>query len=272
MGKIKEKVNDAREKIVEKLPDKLKKDEKTGRITNDTVAEHREKILAGGRKFKYPFQYSKHKILINIIVITVAVIVAFAVWLWVMLYKVQATHDFFFTATKILPVSIANVDGENVPYQDYMRRLRADIYYREMHDDRDFYTEDGQRELNYLKRKELDNSITIAYAAKLARKNNISVTGKEIDEEIEKSLVDDSGAKLTLAEYEENTLRKYYGWSINDYRSILRGELLKKKVMEKVETFEEDLAKLREQNKIHEYIVIPDFTVPDVEQEFEEGE
>ena len=27
-----------------------------GRITNETVAEHRERVLAGGRKFKYPLQ------------------------------------------------------------------------------------------------------------------------------------------------------------------------------------------------------------------------
>ena len=29
------------------------------RITNDTVAKHREQILAGGRRFKYPVQYIK---------------------------------------------------------------------------------------------------------------------------------------------------------------------------------------------------------------------
>ena len=33
-----------------------KKDKRSlpSRITNDTVAEHREKVLAGGRKHKYP--------------------------------------------------------------------------------------------------------------------------------------------------------------------------------------------------------------------------
>ncbi|MCL1876478.1 SurA N-terminal domain-containing protein [Candidatus Saccharibacteria bacterium] len=258
MDKIKEKVSDARDKIIEKLPDKLKKDDKSGRITNDTVAEHREKILAGGRKFKYPFQYSKHKVLINVIVLTVAVITAFSVWIWAMLYKVQTTHDFFYAVVRVLPVSVANVDGENVQYQDYMRRLRADIYYKEVHEKRDFYTEDGQRELNYLKRKELDGAERVAYAVKIARKNNISVTNKEIDDEIEKSLVDDNGSKMTLTEYEDNMLRKFFGWSMGDYRSRLYGELLRKKVMEKVKTFDEDFDKLKKQGKIHEYIKVPE--------------
>ena len=31
------------------------------RITNETVAEHREQIIAGGRKFKYPIQYARHR-------------------------------------------------------------------------------------------------------------------------------------------------------------------------------------------------------------------
>jgi hypothetical protein len=35
--------------------------ENVPRITNETVAEHREKVLAGGRKFKYPVGTFVHK-------------------------------------------------------------------------------------------------------------------------------------------------------------------------------------------------------------------
>ena len=53
---------------------KLKRNKKqkassAGRITNETIAEHRERILAGGRKFKYPIQYNKHKLIINTMII-----------------------------------------------------------------------------------------------------------------------------------------------------------------------------------------------------------
>ena len=49
---------------------KLKRSKKqpapaASRITNETIAEHREQILAGGRRFKYPIQYTKHKLIIN---------------------------------------------------------------------------------------------------------------------------------------------------------------------------------------------------------------
>ncbi|MDR0957021.1 MAG: SurA N-terminal domain-containing protein [Candidatus Nomurabacteria bacterium] len=256
MGESKNKLTAIREKIAEKLPNKTQQTEKPTRITNDTVAEHREKVLAKGKKFKYPFQYSKHKVLINAIIITIAALAAFSGWLYVMLYKTQATNDFFFSAVKILPLSVANVEGENVPYKDYLRRLRADIFYKETWQDRDFSTEDGQREMNYLKQQEMNNAAMVAYATKIAREQGITVSNEEVEKDIQDSLTDSNGAKLTLAEYEKNTLLKYYNWSLGDYREIRRGELLKAKVMGKVETFEEDFAKLVEQDKIKKYIEI----------------
>lgn len=257
-----EKISAAKDKVVDKLPDtisdKLKKDKGSIRITNGTVTEHREKVLATGHKFKYPFQYSKHKILINVIAIVVASIVIFSIWLWFMLYRVQATDDFFYYSVKILPLPVANVDGENVPFSNYMRRLRSQIFYKENGgENRDFSTEDGQRELNYIRRQELNHNAKIAYATKIANSKNISVSDEEVEKEVERSLVDDSGAKLTLAEYEKNVLRRYYNWSIDEYRAVLRNELLLSKVMAEVKSFTDDFNKLREQNKIHEYIEVP---------------
>ena len=39
------------------------------RITNDTIDVHREHVLSGGRKFKYPMQYAKHKLVYNALII-----------------------------------------------------------------------------------------------------------------------------------------------------------------------------------------------------------
>ena len=50
-------------KILNKLrkPSARKQAVAPARITNDTVAEHRQRVIAGGRKFKYPIQYARHK-------------------------------------------------------------------------------------------------------------------------------------------------------------------------------------------------------------------
>jgi hypothetical protein len=75
-------------KLLTKLPGK-KKQESPSRITNDTVAEHRERILAGGRRFKYPVQYSRHKLVINAVVISLVTLLVLLLVGWWQLYLAQ---------------------------------------------------------------------------------------------------------------------------------------------------------------------------------------
>ena len=48
-----------------------KKEEK--KTEKEKVEERREEILAKGRKFKYPLQWTRHRIVINTILITLVV-------------------------------------------------------------------------------------------------------------------------------------------------------------------------------------------------------
>lgn len=208
-----------------------KKDaEAPGRITNDTVAEHREQILAGGRKFKYPVQYSKHKILINTVIIVVAALTLFVGWSWWSLYVRQSTSDFFFSVTRVVPVPVAKVDGAPVRFSDYLRRVRASIFYLEKQEGRNFNTEDGRRELEYVKRRDLDEAIRAALASRLAKENNITVSDQEIDENILSTLRIQGENSISEKAYESGSLRRYFGWSLNDYRIIVHDRLLLQKV------------------------------------------
>ena len=239
MSKIREKITTVGEKIADKIPDKLKrgkKEEPSARVTNDTVAEHREKILTEGRKFKYPFQYAKHKILINTIIVVIITIIAFGGWLWFMLYQKQATSDFFYSATKILFLPVANVDGQNVPYEDYLRRTRSAIFYKEHQEKVDFNTSDGQRELDYLKRDEMNKTERVAYAVKIANEKGIKISNKEIDTEIDKNLKTSSGETMTKADYENHVLKQYFGWTMDEYRAELKNQLLERKVAFAIDT------------------------------------
>ena len=66
MSKIKDAINEKREARRE---EKAKKQN----ITQQNIEESREEILAKGKKFKYPFQYAKHRLIINAIATTPAV-------------------------------------------------------------------------------------------------------------------------------------------------------------------------------------------------------
>ena len=77
-----------------KSDDKKQPDKKlSSRITNDTVAQHREKVLAGGRKHKYPVQYTKYKLVWNTIIISSIGLVALLVLVYLQLYVWKDTSE-----------------------------------------------------------------------------------------------------------------------------------------------------------------------------------
>ncbi len=91
-----------------------KKQAKSRRVTTDNLEEHREEVLANGRKFKYPFQYAKHKLVINTIIIGVVALALLVGFGWMQLYKLQNMGDIMYRFTKAIPLSVAKVDGHNV--------------------------------------------------------------------------------------------------------------------------------------------------------------
>lgn len=232
-------------KLESKLP-KSKKAPTSLRITNDNISEHREDILAKGRKLKYPMQYSKKRLIVISIVVVVAAVTTFGLWLNNALYKQQQTGDFFFSVTKILPLNVASVDGQPVRYQDYLRRLRADVHYYLNHEHRSFNSDEGEVELNYHKRKDLDVAEKAAYVEYLAEQNDISVSMDEVDVEI-------AAMREANGETEEgliSTLESYYGWSMSDYRLTTHDQMLEQAVSyaidnEAKETADEVLERLQ---------------------------
>ena len=116
------------QKIKKVLPGKKKETNNLPtRITNDTVAEHREKVLAGGRKLKYPLQYTKRKLVRNTILISLGALVAFVVLVWVQLYVWRDTSEWAYRVTRVVPVPVAQIDGEYVRYSDYLLYYRSTV-------------------------------------------------------------------------------------------------------------------------------------------------
>lgn len=206
-----------------------------GPITETNIGKHREATIETAKKYKYPFQQAKYKILIGASVAFVLVLTIFLTLSWWMLYVKQDTGDFYYNATKIVPIPVAEVSGEKVLYGDYMRRVRASIHYLENQENRDLSTEDGQRELNYTRRINLDEAEKVAYAGKITKELEIAVSEENIDNNVAKTLsVDDSGAISERAF--ENSIWRYYGWNMDDYRHIVKERLMLREAMFAVDT------------------------------------
>ncbi len=202
--------------------------EPPSRITTDTVAEHREQILAGGRKFKYPLQYSRHKLVINTILISVGVLVLVLLFGWWRLYIVQDTGEFFYRASKIIPVPVARIDGKAVLYSDYLMSFRSSVYYSQQKEQLNQKTDDGKTKIKYYKQQSMQGAIANAYAAKLAKELSISVSNKELDDLLKQQRQSVNGE--STKESFDAVILDYYGWSSSEYRHIVSSELLRQKV------------------------------------------
>jgi hypothetical protein len=203
------------------------------RITNETVAEHRERILAGGRKFKYPLQTPKHRIVVITIMLVVFTVAAFFGGFTWTLYVAQNTSQFTQRLTQVLPYPVAVVDGQQVRFSDYLLELRSSMHYLSTKESINFSSEDGKRQLEYQKRLALNKAVNSAYAVKLANQQKVTVSSQEVDAFVKKE-IDNSQLGVSEQVFKQ-VIQDYYGWSFDEYKSSVSHQLLRKKVMAKID-------------------------------------
>lgn len=195
------------------------------RITNETVAEHREQILAGGRKFKYPVQYAKHRLVINTIIITTASLLVLAFVAWLELYPMQDTSLIIYRVTRVVPVPVATVSGEPVLYSDYLVDYRGTRYYEEKYGDIKLNTVDGKRKLDLRKRQSIDNAERTAYARMLARAQRITISESDVDGAIDRQRNTANG-RVSQETYDAS-VQMLYDQSPSDYRLLIKNSILR---------------------------------------------
>jgi len=221
---------------------KKQPEEPAGRITTDTLAEHRQQVLAGGRKFKYPVQYARHRLVINAIIIGVSAIVLIVAVLWWLLYQAQNTNDFVYRVTKVVPVPVAVVDGEPVRYSEYLMKFRSNLHYLVEKEQIDIDTEDGQRQVEFIKDQAMQDALADAYAAKIANEKNIQVTDAELEAFLKQQRQSSDGTEVKESTYNAVIL-DYYGWSPEEYQQAMKTKLLRQKVAYAVDQDAEKLSK-----------------------------
>ena len=200
----------------------------SSRITNETVAQHRELILAGGRRFKYPVQYARHRLVINAVLISVGALIIALIIGWWQLYSVQNTSEFMYRITKVIPVPVASVDGQNVLYSDYLMKYLSSVHYLEQKEQVSLKTDDGKRQVEYIKKQSMQDAIADAYAVKLAKKMNISVSDSELEGFIKEQRQSSDGE---ISEQTYNAvILDYYNWTPKEYRQVTKAKLLRQKV------------------------------------------
>ncbi|MBR0488423.1 SurA N-terminal domain-containing protein [Candidatus Saccharibacteria bacterium] len=206
----------------------LRKQKDTKKTEQEKVEERREEVLAKGRKFKYPLQWTRHRIVINTILITLIVIAMVVIGGWLALYKFNMTDEFLFRVTKVIPVPVASVDSENVPFSDYLMLYRSSMTSIERQSGSQF----DEESLKQLRTEYQESALTEAekytYASKLAKESDLSVSDEEVETEFQRHL--NIGGIERSEESFTQIIEDNFGLDKSEYKRMLYLSLLKAKV------------------------------------------
>lgn len=199
------------------------------RITNETVAEHREEVLGSARKFIYPLQHSLRRIVTISIGIFAVLALAFVVYCLLALYRFDSTSTFIYRVTQVVPFPVARIGQTFVSYEDYLFELRRYMHYYQTQQQVDFNSDSGKQQLEDRKKAALVSVTNDAYIKQLAKKHKVVVTDQEVSDQI--TLLRDQNRLGSSEEVFEDVLKEFWNWSIDDFRRELRMQILTQKVV-----------------------------------------
>jgi len=204
----------------------MKKDKKKKAITQQNLEESREEILSKGKKFRYPFQYSKHRLVIITILISIVAVAAFGFLCWFQLYKAQNTSDVMYRFAKAFNLPVAKVDGVNVKYSDYLMLYRSSIKSIERQQGTLDNSDDSELLRTYYKRQALNSAEEEDYALAKLNEMGKGVTDEEIEAVIEEHKTIDGEMRSDSAF--EGIVRDNFGLNIADYMRMIKLSLARK--------------------------------------------
>jgi len=228
---LQERAKDEVEKRIDNKPDTPSD---APRITNENVSEHREEVLSSARKYIYPLQHSKHRIVVITTTLIIAAFVFFMSYSVLGLYRLSSTSSFLYRITQVVPFPIAKAGPSYVSYENYLFELRHYMFFYQNQQKLDFNTPAGKQQLADYKKRALDKVINDAYVKQLASQHKVTVSDKEVSDAItilrrENRLGGSDQAYI-------DALRQNFGWSVSDFRRVIRQQILEQKVVSALDT------------------------------------
>lgn len=204
------------------------------RITNETVAEHREEVLSSARKYIYPLQHSLRHIVFISTSIFAVLLIGFFVYCFLALYRFDSTSTFIYRVSQVLPFPVARSCGQYVSYENYLFELRHYIHYYQTQQQVDFNSTSGRQQLAAFRKTALQTVIDDACIKKLATQNRISVSSQQLDNEI--TLLRNQNRLGSSDAVFQNVLKEFWGWSLDDFKRELKMQLLTQDVISALNT------------------------------------
>ena len=218
----------------------MKSNKEAKKTERERVEERRDEVLSRGRKFKYPLQHAKYKVVVYTVVIATLAVVLLVVAGWLSLYKAQSTSDMVYRLASTLQLPVGEVDGEKVSYGDYLMIYRSSLRTVEQQSGKlSDSEEDNEVRMTY-KRAAIEAAEEYAYAAKLARETGVDVTDEEVDASYEEHRT--VGGSEQSEEAFLKIVSDNFGMSKDEYKRMLYLNLLKVRVMATTDVMAEQTA------------------------------
>ena len=204
------------------------------RVTNETIAAQREEVLGSARKYIYPLQSPKHRIVKFSLGILIAAVILFFGFCTLDLYKFQSTSSFIYGVTQVIPFPVAIINNRDlVSYNSYLFELRHYMHYYQTQQSVNFSTTAGKQQLSIFKQRSLNQALQNAYVQLLAQKNHVSVSTDDVNNAVALVRIENRlGANNQVF---QNVLSEFWGWSVNDFKRELSQELLAQAVVNKLD-------------------------------------
>jgi hypothetical protein len=185
-------------------------------------------------------QWTKYRVVASTILIAIIVVAIVIVSGWLALYRFGMTDEMLYRVTKIVPTAVANVDGENVMFSDYLMLYRSSTqsFERQSGQTDSEGSVDAQR--SQYKRAALDEAEEYTYAMKLAKELNISVSKEEIDNEFTRHL--SIGGVERSEEAFLKIVKENFGLDKGEYERMLQLSLTKAKVEAEIDSNANEIA------------------------------
>lgn len=230
---MKKKVSNIVKKQAGKLPlgksSRATQKKSVPRITNETIATHRDEVLSSARKYIYPLQHSRHRIVTISIALFVIAVIAFFSYTLLALYRFNTTSTFMYRVTQVIPFPVAKAGSSWVSYENYLFEVRRYMHYYQSQQQVDFNTTAGKSQLKDFQNVALNNVIDHAFVKQLAKENNLSVGREDINDQV--ALLRAQNRLGGNEQVFEDVLKEYWGWSRADFERELRQQLLAQKVV-----------------------------------------
>jgi hypothetical protein len=210
------------------------------RITNETVAEHREAVLSSARKYIYPLKHSKHRVVRTSILLLVIALIIFMGYCGAALYKFQSTSEFIYDVTRVIPFPVGKIGNNYISYESYLFELRRNMHYYQTQQAVDFSNKDGKAQLKLLKEQAVAQVLLNGYVQELADKYNVSISDTAVNAEV--VLVRNENRLGSSNRDFNEVLSEFWGWDQADFRRELKEQLLQQAVVARLDTTTEQKA------------------------------